>query len=470
MPDWTAPFHTPKMETDEFAKQKAKYVAEKGYTITVPSLEDIIHIGTVEPMSDFEKDAWKRKEFNKLSDERVAELRKDKQKKRDRYKAMLSSPTPSILKNAGAILTSLDDCQDALTTLSVVGKLAIHFAPRIIGKALLGPIGWIMTAADCINLVMTLGRLFTAPMMGKRAGDLATGDNPFSKKASVKRAARLSKPFPTKGNLIEVAQTTDQIFGVGLCLGPIVGFVEDVVTGGIRSALGQPVSVNYAPPHTSPALYPASRVPKAALLVLASGYQPDDETLNQVMVANYLAQQELASNSEGWNALDAVQDINKCQVASPTTKNLLSQEVLEEEGAGPEYFGGWPHSNKPWAPITDIMDELASPAKSSLRSMMEYHAHDWNGFLLGSLATGSHFYTMGSLEGEDQVRYDYTVQSKFKTIILGAGLYPDPVTPKSKLDLLARCIEDYEQSGHRLSLITILDVCDSLEIKLLKMG
>ena len=468
MADWLAPFHAPKLEPEEFTEAKSKYVAEKGYTITVPSLSDIIHIGTVEPMNDFERDAWKHKEFNKLSDERYEELRKDKARKKERYKAMLSSPTPNILKNAGAILTSLDDCQDALTTLSVVGKLAMHFAPRIIGKALLGPVGWIMTASDCINLVMTLGRLFVMPMMGKRTGDLATGDNPFSKKARVARAKRLSNHFPTKGNLIEVAQTTDQIFGVGLCLGPIVGFVEDVVTGGIRSAFGQPVRVAWNPPQSSPALHPAARVPKAALMVLSSGYQPDDDTLNQVMIANYLAQQELFSNSEGWNALDQVEDINTCEISTPVTTNLLTQEVIDEEHAGSEYFGGWPHSNKPWAPIDDILNELAAPAKDSLRAMMEYHAHDWNGFLLGAMATGSHFYTMGALEGEDQVRYDYTAQSKFKSIILGAGFYPDPTTSQSKLDRLAWYLDYFEESKRAIHLTQIIDICETLQIKLLK--
>ena len=513
MADWLAPFHAPKLEPAEFTKQKAAYVAEKGYTITVPSLEDIIHVKTVEPMSEFEEVSWKRKDWNNFSDERYEELKKDKELKRNRYRAMLASPTPNVLKNAGAILTSIDDCQDALTTLSVVGKLAIHFAPRIIGKALLGPVGWLLTASDILNLVMTVGRLFTMPMMGKRTGELATGENPFSKKAQIKRrgwrptdpipegmtippgtvwppdwkpgdkfpkgvwvkkgtkipSGRITRAWPTKGNLLEVAQTTDQIFGIGLSLGPIVGFIEDVVTGGIRRAMGQPVSFKWNPPPLiNQTRTLAAKVPKAALLVLSSGYQLDDDTLNRLMIANYMSQQELFSNTDGFNAIDQVHEINLCELSAPLPTNLLTKEVIEEEGAGPKAYGGWPHSNKPWAPIDDILNELAAPAKDSLRAMMEYHAHDWNGFLLGAMATGSHFYTMGALEGEDQVRYDYTAQSKFKSIILGAGFYPDPTTSQSKLDRLAWYLDYFEESKRAIHLTQIIDICETLQIKLLK--
>ena len=43
MPDWTAPFHRPHLTTEEFEKQRDTYVAENGYTIRIPSLDDVIH-------------------------------------------------------------------------------------------------------------------------------------------------------------------------------------------------------------------------------------------------------------------------------------------------------------------------------------------------------------------------------------------------------------------------------------------
>ena len=52
MADWTAPFHRPKMTTEEFKKMKAEYVAKHGYTMTVPGLSDIVHIGVPNKMTE----------------------------------------------------------------------------------------------------------------------------------------------------------------------------------------------------------------------------------------------------------------------------------------------------------------------------------------------------------------------------------------------------------------------------------
>ena len=468
--DWTAPFHMPKLSTAEFEAQRAKYVEKYGYTVTVPGLDDIFHVKTIPPMTEEEVKAWKKKEWSKFPAARLQEITEHKEKKRARYLAMLGSPSPEILRNAGAILTSIDDAQDALTTLSVLGRLAIRFAPRILGKALLGPVGWIMTAADVLNVLMTLGRLGINPMLGNRLGDAVTDLNPFSRTAKIKRATRITKPFPTVGNMIEVAQTTDNVFGIGLCLGPIVGFMQDVVAGTVRTLMGQKVAVSKPSPLTSPALYTAAKVPKATTLVFASGYKPDDELLLELMIAHYLAQQELHDNNEGWNALDQVQDIKTSQISVPIPSNVLSLEVMEEEGHAKELFGGWPHHNKQWAVTDDIVNLYGIPGNEFLTWAMETHAHDWLGHVVGSLLTESHNYVMGNLEGDDNIEKGRTEQSKWLFMMTNAGIYPDPDQPPEKLKELEHLLAFNDFNGMHMVTIDYVRFMAERGISYLKMG
>lgn len=44
MPDWTAPFHMPRITTEEFLRKKAEYVAKNDYRYTIPEFDDIFHI------------------------------------------------------------------------------------------------------------------------------------------------------------------------------------------------------------------------------------------------------------------------------------------------------------------------------------------------------------------------------------------------------------------------------------------
>lgn len=489
---WTAPFKTPRFTTDEFKAAKAKILATEGSTITVPGLEDIIQIHGVDPMTQDEEKAWKKKDWNYFPQRRLWDLQEKKRKSRERYLAMLHSPTPTVSMNAGAILTSLDNAQDALTVMSVLGRIAIKLAPRILGRAIAGPVGWIMTAADILNLGMMIGRNMTAPgmgyMAGKRAGESMTDGNPFSTKARVARAERVKKWFPTKGNLIELAQVTQNVFGVGISLGPIVGLMQDIMMGGIRSILGQPVQFNFknvtpgsttdkagsaarfqrrnTPPHTSPALYPAATVPKAMSLIMASGYQPDDELLMELMTAHYLSQQELFSNNEGWNALDAVQDVSTCNIIAPSTRSAIAQEIIDEENAGAGHMGGWPHQGAAWAPISDIVNHYDTPANDFLAWAMARHNNNWIGHAIGQMATGSHFYTMGNTNGQSQIKVGHTAPAEWLYTFTYYGLYPDPANPTEKLQELADKLNDNEITGEQYNLQDWLKFCQDRNIRI----
>ena len=489
MPNWTAPFHTPNLRGDAFKQKKAETAAKEGYQINIPSLEDIFHIKTVEPMTAGEKVAWKQKDWRAFSDRRYEELVRDKQKKKDRYQAALHSPTPDIYNSAAAILTSLDDVQDVASTLSTVGRLAIRLAPRMLAKGMLGPVGWIMTAADIINAVMILGRIMTLPMTAKRHMNLATAMNPFCKEAKLARATKISKPWPTVGNTLEALQVTDQVFGYGISLGAIAGCVSDLMFGGIRMALGQPVTIQSSPEYTvgklsnfmaetttpppwdgralatpgskaftdpyynspwatydtTPPIYAASKVPKAAMLIMACGYTPSDEDIRLLTATNYLAEQELASNLGGFNGVEQVKDVEKAEMRVPTPSNILSMEIMDEEHVDAAERLKWPHNNKLWAKIDDLVREYPSPCKKFLQNTISRQEHTWDGWFNAAMMTESHSYSMANAEHENEVRYDYTEQARFSTLMLENGFYPDPNQPQEKLDKLAKILDDNQK-------------------------
>ena len=572
------------MTTKEFDLMKAKFVAKYGYSISFPGFKDIVKLGFTKPPTVEEEWAWKNKKWDWFGEERLAELKEYKAKRKKQFLTMLASPTPAVFRDLGAIMTSIDDIQDTAAVLCVIGKALAWVGPKLgkgaipgVAKWLLGPIGWVLTVADILSVVQAVGRGIAFPIPGKRLigqttrrlfygpkaptrvgkRQLAAYDDnsPWGKKAKLARARKLSKLAPSQGNLLEIAQVTAQVFGVGICLGPIVGLLSDVMWGTVRalwrkptvyrkleeiarpseaaaaaagaartkkelsemammlarglwrkptvyrelekiaslgkadadivplpvytfypeamSALAElypgyaPVQTTKALPKTSPALYQAGKVPKAAAIIMASGYQFDDETTETIALANCLAQEELLEEGEGWNALDHVVNVENTEIMAPSKPSFLTAEAMDETGYPWRETCVWPHNGKPWAAITDIANEYSTPCNAWMNQAMKDHAEKADSYMLGTLFTESHFYTLANLEGEDQVRYEYTEPSRFAQLMLELGFYPDPDQPSEKLELLARMLEDNEKNDRHLSAREYLDEITQNDIALM---
>lgn len=436
------------MTTEDFTKMKADYVAKYGYTITLPGLSDIIKIPTEKPITLAEETDYKKKDWNAFSPERLEDIRKMKQKRKDRFLAMLASPTPEIFTNAGSILTALDDCQDALSTLSAIGRIALKVAPRVLGRLFAGPVGWLMTAADILNLVQGLGRSGTTAMYSKRSKDGATEHNPFSKKARARRALKLGKAMPTKGDIIETLQTTDQIFGVGLCLGPIVGAASDIFFGSVRTTFGDPPKIKIPTPDFGHWTRVAQKTVKSIPLFFGGPWYTDDNMLLEVYMAGYLASQELSHFQHEWNPLDTIEDPQGLESRAPTPTNVLTLEVIEEEKIPLEEVCGWPHNNKLWGNVTEIADATQAPIAENLKAFMTRNEHNWQGYAAGALASETAMNSIVNLEGEEVVSYDYTAQSKIASKLLQNGYYPDPDQPPEKLQKLTEYMDLCERTNY----------------------
>lgn len=224
-----SPFKFPKFTDAEFEAKRVAYQAKYGTEIQIPAFADIVHWKLPTKISTEEmaahRFAKKRKLPSPLNDEQLKMLASRKY----RFMKSMASPTPKWMRNIGAIQNSLDNAEDALVTTAVLGRWAAKWAPRLLGKAL--PVfGWVLAGADILNLgnTFTWMRFAGNPMSCKNM-DLAN-KNPFHRKAALARARKLRRDWATVGEMLEILQTTDQLFGVGLCLGGIVGSAVDVIS------------------------------------------------------------------------------------------------------------------------------------------------------------------------------------------------------------------------------------------------
>ncbi len=219
----------PKFTTEEFEKRRTQYQAKYGNTVNIPGFSDVIHIIPKARISAEERAAhlWatKRGLPSPLTQEQLDSMAY----KKFRFLKALSSATPTWMKNAGAVMTVLDNVEDGLVTVSVLGKLAAKIAPRLLGKMIPG-VGWVLLGSDILNAVNLVSWVSFAAKGGKRKIEGLAERNPFHAKAAANRAFKIKRAVPTVGEVLEILQTTDQLFGVGLCLGGLMGMVTDMAS------------------------------------------------------------------------------------------------------------------------------------------------------------------------------------------------------------------------------------------------
>lgn len=219
----------PKFTTSEFEQRQIAYQAKYGNTVNVPGFSDVIHIVPKARISAEERAAHlfaiKRGLPSPLTQEQLNSLKY----KKFRFLKALASATPTIVKNIGAVSTVLDNVEDGLVTISVLGRIAAKIAPKLMGRTI-PVVGWVLLGADILNALNLASWISTAAMAKKRNMEALAEKNPFHSKAAARRASKLKRAIPSFGEYLEILQTTDQLFGVGLCLGGLMGVVTDATT------------------------------------------------------------------------------------------------------------------------------------------------------------------------------------------------------------------------------------------------
>ena len=219
----------PKFTNDEFELLRTKYQAKHGNTVNIPGFGDVIHIIPKARISIEERAAhiWaiKRGLPSPLTPAQIQTMTY----KKFRFLKALASATPAWMRTYGAVATVLDNVEDGLVTVVVLGRIAAKIAPRLLSRMVPG-LGWVLLGSDVLNAVNLLSWTGAMTRGCKGLHGEWQEKNPFHAKAAANRARKLKKLMPGFGEFLEVAQTTDQLFGVGLCLGGFMGLLTDTLS------------------------------------------------------------------------------------------------------------------------------------------------------------------------------------------------------------------------------------------------
>lgn len=434
MADWAGPFHLPKFTKEEFDEKKKKYVEKYGYTVTVPAFKDIIKLFPFPPMTEEETALWRQRKYDQIPPGRLEQIRDEKARKKAKFLAIMASPSPKILRSAGAILTALDDLQDAVSTLACIGLITAAVVGGTTAAVLAGPLGWIVGASTALNIINPFSRLkgpkFRAytGKHGKIDWEDVNKKNPFSKRARATVAKNISKFKPGMGNIVEALQVTDNLFGVGLCLGPIVGFVQDTLAGHTRMLMGQKVKIEMAPGWKPKHLATASNALRAASVVFGHRWESDfmDETYS--FIAVNLALQVLAPYLEEYNPMEEIEDLATYEIEAPRPTDILILEIIEEAGYTLDEVCNWPQNGKRWISYGELAEKTAEQATENLRHYAEENKHSALAFIAGQNAHDFALHSLAAWEGEEQVRIEYLPSSRILiTILYNGWCYPDDI-------------------------------------------
>lgn len=199
--------------------------------VILPGWEDIIHI---------------------VPEASVSKVRQEERRRR-RVASLSRSPTPNVAQNFAKIAQQIDNVQDALVTLSVAGRVAT----KIAGRAIPG-VGQVAAAADVLNVINVFyPRNIVGGAVGaiRRTGRKISGRSKYFASKKVKRdmaslaglqtgtySQRLKSTLKSGkvgfgwGEALQILQTSDELVGVGLSLGPIFGAMIDTFFGLLRGA------------------------------------------------------------------------------------------------------------------------------------------------------------------------------------------------------------------------------------------
>lgn len=424
-----SPVKLPRFTTEQFKIQKAKYVAEHGYTIHIPGFTDIFKWETAPDPTPEELELYRKGDAATLGEKRFDEIKQLKAKKREMFLRMLASPTPDIVQNAGSILTALDDINDALGTFAVIARIVARRLPRQAAKFLTGPAGWALLLADIAGLALELSSL---PYKSKRIqhalSDTVKG-HPLSKKAKLRRLNKLKRLRLTKGEIIEGLQTTENMFGIGISLGPIVGLIYDIPAGIYRHLRGEKVTVSGIPA-------PFNYLEGIAANVLRNGSQlftglPKelDTELPKAMAAIELSSRVMRTTLDGQSPLDVVDQFDGVVIRAARPRHPLTQLVVQDELGYPDMNTGWVHNSRKETEVVDIFNEDKDKIMENVTNWRERNTRDTEAMVGAQNQVEAGLNIVAALEGDDalDLEYDPFTASMLKLMNQGYRL-PEDVT------------------------------------------
>lgn len=479
MADYLAPFHLPKFTDDKFAEEQQKYVRENGYAITFPRLGDIIHVPIIKPITDQEKGLYYSARKNEIPKRRMIELESLKMRKRERLDRMLVSPTPRLVRSFASVMQAVDDAQDALITLAAIGRIACRILPRFLSRFLMGPVGWLWLLAELMNGLMAPTACMLRPRSCKRALKGKLRNYPRHVRAKMKAYPRSGTIVPSFSEAIQALQVTKDIYGWGLSIGPIVGLATDLISGGVRWAIGQKVYIA-SPPNDIEIFrkaadkvnnYARFRRPKEKMDKYEFhqwkaqkqregtwGYKRKEDDLIATAArmhttyggilrkTDYMEEALLYTSWEiiqtgiqnildDWNPLEMVTGLEHLEIEAPRCEDPLTLEIFAEKGMDPDNYVSWPSLGKRWATYEEISRSVAPIAAENFEHFDTTCPDLRLNTIVGQSVTNGAMLSLENLEGPGSLELEYHAAMDITEMLLDHGYsFPRTITEQQIYD------------------------------------
>lgn len=522
MADYLAPFHMPKYSDEGFREKKAAHVREHGYSITLPKFRDIVHIGLHKPMTDKEKVLWYGGNRNMISRSRLIELGYQKERSRERYQKMLASPIPNWQSNIISFLTSWDDAQDAVISLAAIGRIACKWLPKLLVRWLAWPIGLLWFISTIMALLIGPTACAMNPLQCKRymrmklayrQATMKGKARPWTKrlkgaakyekarmKAGFRGYASSGKYLPSFSEGIQMLQVTDQIYGVGVSIGPIMGMAYDLMSGGVRWLKGEKVVFKNSPSDIEVYAkvtdkmhnYARWKRPKTKMTPLefiswkdkkiregtwGVRSKQDDAVLRamkgvgtiygfnrrtnyQEETAFYalaeMSFQGMQNVLDYWDPLIEVEGLEHIEIEAYNEPSPLIEEMLQEEGIDPSKAVGWPGTDKRWATYEEIQTLIAPVAAENIRDFSK-NAPDEDLKQIGEMsATACGLQAISLIVGEQNLDIQHHAAIDVAEMLLDKR-YSFPLTiTQEQMNSFALWTQAHEDNNSRPTLREIL--------------
>jgi hypothetical protein len=217
---------------------------DRGREISIPRWDDVVHVRPGTTITSEQYREWRSARARGGDPNLTPEVTSALDRRAARSDAMRNSTQPEYAQSYGSMMTALDNVQDLLASISILGRLALKYGPMIGVRAIPG-LGTAKNAADLLNILNALAQLglplFALICHGPKdflAAGLGTGltravfkggisalarTDPRAMRWRWSNTGRIAAKMVFIGQALTVAQTTDQLFGYGISLGPIVG-------------------------------------------------------------------------------------------------------------------------------------------------------------------------------------------------------------------------------------------------------
>ena len=395
---------------EDFEERQAAIIAEDGYTITLPGFHDVFHIKPTPEVSSTEYGRWKR--ARERGEEPLIDARKKEylDRKYAQTYRIAASPQPGWQKSIGSIMNWIDNVEDATSTAVLVGRFAVRLAPRVLVR-FIPYLGWALLANDIMNLATLWQKIPMGGLGGKRRSFDWASLNPFSKKAGVRRATKLFKKLPGVGELIEAAQTLDNLTGIGLCLGGIMGAINDGAAGLFRIAQGRRVTVDA--PTFQPTINQkrAAKWLQSAAQIQKSGQLFDDELHEKAYIAYQMGHGMTSYGPDHLpyqTAYDWVDDWTGVEFKAPTPTNEITRDMIRMVGADPDLDIGIPPTGQMWKGYEEDAMDIQSTARDVFVSYSMRHDKEYQGYVIGTSTARSAYYHLYRGEGRENLIEEFT--------------------------------------------------------------